>query len=326
MVEALGDGHGYVFHPELTLYGGALGIAVDRIEDAVVVTASVDDRVRIGDQVVSIDGQPARGWMAAREKLASGSPQWKRRRALSALVDGGEGSTVKLALQGADGAQREVTLTRGKRESPVHERPGDAVRTLANGIYYVDLDRAPMSDIEPHIGAMAAAPGVIFDLRGYPNANHDILRHLLTAPDDRKWMFVAKIIYPDRQRQQGWDPHGWHLLPAKPNIGGTVVFLTDERAISYAESVMGYVAGYNLGEIVGGPTAGANGNVNPIRLPGGFRFSFTGMRVLKHDGSRLPGKGFAPTVPCHRTIAGVRAGRDEILEKAVEIIGAAAPR
>jgi C-terminal processing protease CtpA/Prc len=114
------------------------------------------------------------------------------------------------------------------------------------------------------------------------------------------------------------------MMPAEPHIGGKVVFLTDGRAISYAESVMGYVAGHGLGEIVGGATAGANGNVNPFSIPGGFRIMFTGMRVLKQDGSRLHAIGFQPTVPCQRTIAGVRAGRDEVLEKGIEIIRQAA--
>ena len=43
------------------------------------------------------------------------------------------------------------------------------------------------------------------------------------------------------------------------------------------------------------------------------------MRVLKHDGSRLHGIGFLPDVYVERTIEGVRTGRDEFLEKAIEL-------
>jgi len=83
---------------------------------------------------------------------------------------------------------------------------------------------------------------------------------------------------------------------------------------------MGIVEFYHLAEIVGGPTAGTNGNVNPLPLPGGYRVTWTGMKVLKHDGSRHHGVGIAPTVPVSRTLAGVAAGRDEILERAVQIV------
>ena len=68
------------------------------------------------------------------------------------------------------------------------------------------------------------------------------------------------------------------------------------------------------------PTAGANGNVNPFTLPGGYRFAWTGMKVVKHDGTQHHTIGILPTVPCERTITGVAAGRDELLEKALEII------
>ena len=44
------------------------------------------------------------------------------------------------------------------------------------------------------------------------------------------------------------------------------------------------------------------------------------MRVIKHNGSLHHITGIEPTVPVERTLAGIRAGRDEILEKALELI------
>ncbi len=45
------------------------------------------------------------------------------------------------------------------------------------------------------------------------------------------------------------------------------------------------------------------------------------MRVLKHDGSRHHLVGIGPTVPAAPTIAGIRAGRDEVLEAALRVVG-----
>jgi C-terminal processing protease CtpA/Prc len=83
---------------------------------------------------------------------------------------------------------------------------------------------------------------------------------------------------------------------------------------------MGIVEAYHLGEIVGEPTAGTNGNVNQVALPGGYSFIFTGMKVLKHDGSPHHLVGILPTIPVHRTLAGIAAGRDELLEAAVNAV------
>ncbi len=39
------------------------------------------------------------------------------------------------------------------------------------------------------------------------------------------------------------------------------------------------------------------------------------------DGSRHHGVGIQATVPVPRTLEGIRAGRDELLEKAIEVVG-----
>jgi hypothetical protein len=45
---------------------------------------------------------------------------------------------------------------------------------------------------------------------------------------------------------------------------------------------------------------------------------WTGMKVLKQDGSRHHGVGILPTIPASRTLEGVAARRDEVLEAGIE--------
>ncbi len=83
---------------------------------------------------------------------------------------------------------------------------------------------------------------------------------------------------------------------------------------------MGIIEAYKLAEIVGEPTAGTNGNINPFTLTGNYTVVWTGMKVLKHDGSQHHGIGIQPTVPVSQTIRGVRERRDEQLERAITIV------
>jgi C-terminal processing protease CtpA/Prc len=125
---------------------------------------------------------------------------------------------------------------------------------------------------------------------------------------------------PDHQGVAEYDTSGrWDVPPELPRLKGRLIFLIDGRAISAAETAMGIVEAYRLADIVGEPTAGTNGNVNPFTVPGGYVLSWTGMRVLKHDGSRHHGVGILPTHPVSRTIKGITERRDEILEKALEL-------
>jgi C-terminal processing protease CtpA/Prc len=71
---------------------------------------------------------------------------------------------------------------------------------------------------------------------------------------------------------------------------------------------------------VGGPTGGTNGGIDPVPVAGGYTLRFTGMDVRKKDGSPHHGVGIKPTVPVGRTLAGVIAGRDEVLEKGIEVV------
>ena len=83
---------------------------------------------------------------------------------------------------------------------------------------------------------------------------------------------------------------------------------------------MGIVEHYKLAEIVGSTTAGTNGNVNLIRIPGGYTLTWTGMKVLKHDGAQHHGIGIKPTIPVARTREGVAAERDEVLERGIRTV------
>jgi C-terminal processing protease CtpA/Prc len=127
-------------------------------------------------------------------------------------------------------------------------------------------------------------------------------------------------------RISGFVDAGWYINPRAPRIAGRVVFLTDERAISYAESVMGYVKDRRLGVVVGGPTAGTNGNVATFETPGRFAVAFTAMRVTRHDGtSPFHLLGVVPDIPVVPTLPALRAGRDEVLERGLTVVRDGAP-
>jgi C-terminal processing protease CtpA/Prc len=299
---------------------GRLPLLLDWIEGRVVVTRSLHEEIERGDIVERLDGVGAERGLLDAERYISGSPQWKRFRALRSFGAGDVRTLAELTLLRGD-ERLELQVERQQLDAQLYEYDREDIELLEDGVYYVDLVRAEIAAINERIAELAAARGVVFDVRGYPNGNHQVISHLLSSPDtSTAWMRVPHIIYPDLENVVEFAEFGWQMPALEPHIGGKVVFITDGRAISYAESFMGFIEGYGLAEIVGQPTAGTNGNVNPFTLPGGFRISWTGMKVVKHDGSQHHLIGIRPTVPAERTIQGVIDGRDEFLEKALAII------
>jgi len=323
MVAQLHDGHGNVFRPgerEIivpVIFGWVEGRLV--ITD---VAASGANGLQPGDIVLTVNGKPAGEALAEREALISGAtPQWRRYVALLSLATGAKDSELKLEVQGEDGQTRSVVVRYTLEARDLNETRPPKISELKPAIFYIALDRIKDEEFQSALPQLEKAKGIIFDLRGYPSVSPMVISHLIDAPvQSARWM-VPIITQPDHLNIVDYDTGGrWDLKPIAPRLKAKIAFLTDGRAISYAESYMGIVEAYRLAEIVGEPTAGTNGDVNRFTLPGNYIIVWTGMKVLKHDGSQHHGVGIKPTVPVSRTIKGVREKRDEQLEKAVEVV------
>lgn len=188
----------------------------------------------------------------------------------------------------------------------------------------MDLTRADAAAYRAALPKLAQAKTVIFDVRGYPSVPRGVLNAMSDRTIKSAKMEAPLVARPDHTAFD-WVGEGW-TIPAQGNrLSGKLIFITDGRAISYAESILGVVEGERLGPIVGEPTAGTNGDVNPLPLPGGYTLAYTGLRVTKQDGSRHHGIGIIPTHPVSRSLAGFRAGRDEQLDVALSLAEDATP-
>ncbi len=318
MTAKLSDGHVYVRGGPMP--DGFLSLRLELLDGQVVVMASAVEGIAPGDVVLSADGVPALELHAATVPLVSGSPQVVALDALRGITAGEKGDTTTLEVVGGDGEPREVEATFGQWWSPPPEH--EPIRTLEDGVMVVDLTRAEWGALRMELKALAKAPGVVVDVRGYPTSYaFRLLEFLITEPEDRDWMFVAEQTHPDQAGPIEWPGYSWKLRPRRPHVDNTV-WITDARAGSYAESVLGHISDLEIGPIVGRHTAGANGNVNPYQVPGGYTISWTGMKVLTREGGQHHIIGVPPTHPVEPTVEGLRAGRDEPLEKALELVRA----
>ncbi|MDG2528449.1 S41 family peptidase [Caulobacter endophyticus] len=321
MTVALHDGHGMVTRGAAVPY---LPAEWSWIERRLVVTVGAPG-LPVGSIVDRIDGTPVTERLARIEPLiASATPQWRRAKAVQLLGRRPDGTPARLEGQGPDGARLRATLA---------PRPGlevaewiKAGRRTAHfsqprpGLLYIDLNRVTPEDLTDRLDVLARARGVVLDVRRYPSpAARELFFHLrdrtLRSP-----IFETPIaILPDRKNVV-FDGRGrWALEPKTPVATGRLVLLVGAGSMSQCESYASIFEGEKLGPIVGSTTAGTNGDINRLNLPGGYQMIFTGLRVRKHDGSTYHGVGVAPTDPVEPTLAGIRAGRDEVLERGIAL-------
>ena len=330
LVARLHDGHGYFNYVGPRPRTQELPLRWEWVQNQLVITRVLGDSVAVrrGDVVTAIKGEnPRKFFEQAEQFIAAATPGFLNYLAADETTTGPAGAGLPVRVQHTTGTTRDLVLhySRNGQPFPAEGTPAEPYRQLSPGVYYLNLDQLPMDKITPHLDELTQAKAIVCDLRGYPRSNHDFLSYLLTRPDTAShWMRVPRFIYPDQKQVAGYAFEGWAMQPKAPHLAARVVFITDGRAVSYAESVLGLVKGYHLATIVGQPSAGTNGNVNPFVLPGRYTIWWTGMEVRRLDGQPHHGVGVLPDVPAERTLAGIRAGRDELLEKAVEV--ATSPR
>jgi len=320
MVALLHDGQAGVM-PQSGMTEARPPVAWDWVENTLVITraAAGDTSVRIGDVVEAIDERPAADALVERERFTSGAtPQGLRSRALSELAAGKPGEEVRLRLRTTGFAPRQVVLKRGAQ--PVVEEQPEKVAELRPGIYYVDPERLTDAELPATLRPLANARGIVFDMRGNPSVSPVFVQHLIDQPVQSAQRLVPIVTRPDRAGMTFDGRERWNLTPLAPRLHAGLAFVTDGRTVGDGASWMDIVEHYKLGAIVGGPTAGTNGAVNSFTVAGGYTITWTGMKVLKHDGSRHHGVGIPPTIPVSRTIKGVTEGRDELLERAIEAV------
>ncbi len=309
LVAALQDGHGTVASSTTTWASPAFQLRW--LDGELVVTDVFDAKAGLapGDVIVRVDG---RGVVEQREALlasaAGATEAYREFRASRALFSGRAGSTVEVVAQAPGKPPRALKLTRVDTEKHLDRRQ---LTEVAPGVLYVDLRTLTDAEWTKALPALERAKGLVFDMRGYPTGTATtVLRHLTTERLQSAHFEVGEQLKPGHLT---WVDNRWDLAPLAPRLAAPAVFLTDAEAISYAESIMGIVEAYHLGTVVGEPTAGTNGNINVIAF-GDMRVIFTGMKVIKHNGSRHHGLGIVPTVAARPTRAGLAAGRDEVLE------------
>lgn len=317
---ALNDGHVGVFFVDQTYPLFNAPIVWDWVEEQLVVTEVMDGNcnIRRGDIVMEIDGVKAGEALSAEEiYISAATTGWRRFKALGNLLKGKEGAKKRFKIL-RDGKVLITDIEFNENYRRSINFSDEKYKMIEEGIHYLNLGVITWPEIDKMLPQLEKARSIIFDLRGYPKGNHQLLSHLLKEEDNSSWMHVPQIIYPD-YKQVNYRSRGWNLKITKPTLTAKLFFLIDGRAISYAESIMGYIEHNKLAVIVGQPSAGTNGNVNIINLPGGYRISWTGMRITKHDGSRHHCVGIVPHVLLQRTIIGIKEGRDEFLEKTIEL-------
>ena len=201
-----------------------------------------------------------------------------------------------------------------RKPSP-HDRAGDTFQFLSPEIAYLKLSSIRVQDVVNYIEQASVTRGLVIDIRNYPS---EFVVFALGSRLVQETTSFARFTVGDLDNPGAfiWT-QPLTLQPATLGYRGKVAILVDEVSISQAEyTAMALRAGPQA-VVVGSTTAGADGNVSPILLPGGVRTMISGIGVFYPDKTPTQRVGIVPDIVVTPTINGIREGRDEVLEVAL---------
>lgn len=193
-----------------------------------------------------------------------------------------------------------------------------AIDTISSSILYIDLSKLTYSNAESIISSVLDFEFLILDLRkNCPFILYDLGKVLFAE----KTEFFATLI-PEYQKPglftfKAGDSIGPDIYNEK-HFNGQLILLINEGTQSIGEFTTMALSMYEKSTTIGRSTAGADGNVSPVYLPGNITTNITGIGIYWPDGGITQRCGITPAIKVKSSIESVVKGQDEILLTAIK--------
>ena len=279
--------------------------------------------VRVGDVVTHLNDRPIETIRQERRRFVPGSNEPRIQYNLDQIIFVNKNWSVSLRID-RDGQAVQCSAPCTSMSNLYNEEQNsqsrEIFRILPGNIGYVNMGMLTTADVSPVTAQLKDSRAIIFDIRNYPKGTLYELGKFLN-PQKREFVrFMIPdpsypgIFYSDDVLSIGPDSFNPDYFK------GLVILLANETTLSHAEFTCMGLQTAPAATIIGSQTAGADGNVSDVYLPQGITVRFTGLGVFYPDGRPTQRIGIVPDIVVHPTIAGIRDGRDEVLERALFFI------
>lgn len=326
LITEIHDGHGWfdskVFKP---FAQKTAPVQLKFVEGKTIVCRVFNDTLKTafspGDEIISVNGTPVK---KLRDSLAqfigASNDASLQRDVTNVLLAGKEGTAVTIKwMHNGNAVERTVPRRPNNWEIAYRGQEGAVWKKLNPKLGYVDFGRLEVEQIDSMFTDFKNTNAIIIDDRSYPRGTVWTLVNYLTDGPVKTALGATMIAdSPDPSasitKNEVWE------IPVTPKwkYTGKLIILVNETTQSQAEYSCMVLQGASKNvTIIGSQTAGADGDVTGISLPGGITTAFSGHGIRYPDGRPTQGIGIVPDINIKPTIAGIKAGRDEVLERAV---------
>jgi C-terminal processing protease CtpA/Prc len=276
-----------------------------------------------GDLIEQLDGVPIDDLINQWRPLYADSNEAARLRDIGRYLTRGPCGSAAVAVRRGETS---LNLTSNRvaissldfSASYTHDLPGDTFQKVSDQIAYLKLSSVQAAESADYIRAAAGTKGLIIDIRNYPSefVVFTLGQLLVSGLTDFVRFTNGDVTNPGAFH---WG-QSVRLTPQQPHYSGRVAILVDEVTQSQAEYTTMAFRTAPIATVIGSTTAGADGDVSTVPLPGGFSSYISGIGVFYPDKQPTQRVGIIPDIEVKPTIEGIRAGRDELIERAIQVL------
>lgn len=202
--------------------------------------------------------------------------------------------------------------------------------TLFRAGNFFDRDLPNYNDLEQLSAELKSKKAIIFDMRKYPQSP-GLFGYFLPLLLGKAPFAFARYYAVDLKNPgafihlEGIENYMRVEKDGVKTIGelytGKIVILTDENTQSMGEWFTMMLRQFNANTtIIGSQTAGADGDVKRLTLPGNYRFSFTGNGIFYPDGRETQRIGIIPDIYFKASAKDLINTEDAHLQRALKFI------
>jgi len=298
-------------------------VAIERVEGQCVVTVTDSvEGVLPGDILEAVNGRSVKQIEdSLRPFICASNEAVLYREIYSNMLRGGLDTEMELTLTNRTGETYSVITTRTMNSTQwiLLKRRGsvNVPFTITQcGYGYVNMGLLQPADVPAMYDSLKTCPAIIFDIRGYPKGTiTSLVPYFFSAPFASARMYAPALFMNLSGRLCNYLPGWYYIRDNQTDFGsfsnpapysGKVYILVNQETQSNAEYTCQVLSYHPNATVIGTQTAGADGNVSGLYLPGGIITIFTSLGWYYADGYQQQRNGVKIDSMVPRTIEGIR--------------------
>jgi carboxyl-terminal processing protease len=279
------------------------------------------DDIKINDVFLSVDNMSIEAILKKNSKYIPASNYSIKLRNCYHAIFNGSTDSISVKFERSDIIQEKVIHRYYFKKFEYKWKEPESLglwKILDGNIGYVNMGLLDPNEVNRVLKKLKKTKAIIFDVRNYPNETMYAISKFLNP---NKVPFV-KFTIPDMTYPGiiKFEPEYYCGRTNKNYYKGKVVVLFNEYSQSHSEfTIMALQTAPDV-TCIGSQTAGADGNVSTFKFPGGYETMMTGLGIYYPDWKETQRIGMVPDIEVKPTIEGIRIGKDEVLDKAIEFI------